>query len=403
MVMEACKPIDEVVAAVTAALRAAGYVEGRLVVYRTCLRRLKRLCDEHGGMYTKRLGALFASQTTSPRSGEFSKQRYFDHGRCARLADSYLESGVVDLSMWRKPRLAPRTSGFVALVAAWEADGADRGLADSTRWQYSDAARRFLVHAEAEGFTSLEAAPGWLATGFLESLAGSWAPTGLRSFMSAFRPFVRFTGQERLIAALECVRFDRARLVAPVLGDAEVAAVVAAAGSAAVSARDRAITLLALATGLRACDICALRLEDIDWRAGRISIVQQKTGNPLTLPLLPQVGNAISAYLLGKRPADADGHVFVRACAPHTGLSAHAAIHRVLKRVFGLAGVAPPVHGTFLTRHSAASRMLRAGTPAPVISAVLGHADPASADRYLAADADAMRRCVLPLPEAVSR
>lgn len=38
-------------------------------------------------------------------------------------------------------------------------------------------------------------------------------------------------------------------------------------------------------TGLRACDIIALRLPDIDWRAGTVGLVQQKTGNPLTLPL----------------------------------------------------------------------------------------------------------------------
>ena len=61
-----------------------------------------------------------------------------------------------------------------------------------------------------------------------------------------------------------------------------------------VSARDAAITLLALSTGLRACDIVALRLGDVDWRGHTIGIVQQKTGNPLTLPL--------PALLLGKWP-----------------------------------------------------------------------------------------------------
>jgi hypothetical protein len=44
--------------------------------------------------------------------------------------------------------------------------------------------------------------------------------------------------------------------------------------------------------------------------------------------------------------------------------------------------------------------MLAAGVPHPTISAVLGHADPASVDAYLDTDAEAMRQCVLPLPQA---
>ena len=58
-----------------------------------------------------------------------------------------------------------------------------------------------------------------------------------------------------------------------------------ACASGVVSARDAAITLLALTTGLRACDIVDLRLADIDWRSRTAGIVQQKTNNPLTVPL----------------------------------------------------------------------------------------------------------------------
>jgi integrase len=92
----------------------------------------------------------------------------------------------------------------------------------------------------------------------------------------------------------------------------------------AVSARDAAITLLALATGLRACDIIALRLADVDWRGQTISIVQQKTGNPLTLPLPALVAGKLARYVLGERPGSADDHVFLRSVAPHVRLADHA-------------------------------------------------------------------------------
>ena len=54
--------------------------------------------------------------------------------------------------------------------------------------------------------------------------------------------------------------------ILPVLGDDDERLVVQACASGVVSARDAAITLLALTTGLRACDIVGLRLADIDWR-----------------------------------------------------------------------------------------------------------------------------------------
>ena len=73
--------VDEVVGAVMDALRAAGYRETTLIRYRTLLRRLAAFCWRHGGEYTCELGALFATQTTSPVSGMFSIERWFDHGR----------------------------------------------------------------------------------------------------------------------------------------------------------------------------------------------------------------------------------------------------------------------------------------------------------------------------------
>jgi site-specific recombinase XerD len=90
--------------------------------------------------------------------------------------------------------------------------------------------------------------------------------------------------------------------------------------------------------------------------------------------------------------------VFVRKVAPHTRLAGNSAVRVVMKNVFDVAGVAPEHLGTRLTRHNLASKMLTAQVGVPVIAAVLGHADPASADAYLETDLERMRGCVLPLP-----
>jgi integrase len=183
-----------------------------------------------------------------------------------------------------------------------------------------------------------------------------------------------------------------------VLDDQDQAMVVHAGTSGVVCARDAAITLLALTTGLRACDLVGLRLGDIDWRAGTIGIVQQKTGNPLMLPLPPLVSAKLAEYVLDQRPDSDDDHVFLRAKAPHTGLADHASIYQVTATTFRAAGVSGVKVGTSVLRHSAASRLLRAATPLPTISAVLGHADPNSTNVYLSVDRERLLECVLPVP-----
>ncbi|MGH3398054.1 MAG: tyrosine-type recombinase/integrase, partial [Streptosporangiaceae bacterium] len=140
---------------------------------------------------------------------------------------------------------------------------------------------------------------------FLESLLDRWATSSLVWVVSNFRPFLKFTGRADLVAAVNLARLRRSRPIVPVLSDDDEDLVVRACASGPVSARDAAITLLALTTGLRACDIIALRLADVDWRGHAIAVVQQKTGNPLTLPLPPLVMGKLAGYVLGERPRTA--------------------------------------------------------------------------------------------------
>lgn len=86
--------------------------------------------------------------------------------------------------------------------------------------------------------------------------------------------------------------------------------------------RNRALLLLAARTGLRPIDMVGLRLGDIDWQQGQITVTQHKTGVVLRLSLLSDVGEAIADYLLHGRPHGvADDHVFLRTQAPFIALS----------------------------------------------------------------------------------
>jgi integrase len=386
---------------VVAELRAAGYMESTIGQYAKTIRALARYAEERGGVYGPGLGAEFASMTVSPRTDRFSAQRRSDYGRLVGVFDSYVRTGRVRLSVRGRGGGGPRPgqAGFAGLDAAWEADMGRRGLAPATRAAYGRVARRYLVFLEERGIGDLDAADGGSVLAFLESLLDRWASSSLFWVVSNFRPFLKFTGRADLAAAVNLAGVRRSHPIIPVLSDDDQELVVRACASGAVSARDAAITLLALSTGLRACDIIALRMADVDWRGQMIAIVQQKTGNPLTLPLPSLVLGKLAGYVLGERPGSADDHVFLRSVAPHVRLSDHASVHRVIAETFRKAGVTDVKAGTRFLRHNAASRLLRAAVPLPTISAVLGHASQESASVYMSVDRERLLECVLPVPE----
>jgi integrase len=385
---------------VVAELRAADYVESTIGQYEKTIKALTCFAEERGGTYTPALGAAFASMTISPRTGRFSAQRRFDYRRLVSIFDTYLATGRVELSCRKRGGggARPDSGEFTALAAAWDADMNDRDLAPATRDAYGRVSRAYLVFLESREIDCLADADGASVLGFLESLSGRWATSSLFWVVSNFRPFLTFTGRTDLVDAARLAGVKRSHPTLPVLSDDDERLVVQACASGTVSARDAAITLLALATGLRACDIVNLRLADIDWRSRTAGIVQQKTHNPLTVPLTDLLVGTLADYVLDQRPGSPDDHVFLRSVAPHIRLADHAAIHRVITETFRAAGVADVKAGSRLLRHNAASRLLRAAVPLPTISAVLGHASPESTNLYMSIDRDRLLECVLDLP-----
>ena len=387
---------------VVAALRAANYMESTIGNYQKTIRLLDDYVAARGGAYSPSLGAEFAALTTSPRTGRFSAVRRFNYTRLVALFDSYLRSGEVVLARRKRGGggRQPASVGFIELNASWEADMADRGLAVATREAYGRIARGYLVYLEDQGITSLDVADPATVTGFFTSLLDRWAQSSLFWQVSNFRPFLKFIGRNDLVEAVNLIGARRSHPILPDLGDEEVTRVVQACASLPrISSRDAAITLLSLMTGLRACDLVDLRIDDIDWRGQTVSIVQQKTKNPVTLPLPGLLAAKLADYVLAERPDSDDDHVFLRSVAPYTGLVDHASIYKVTDETFRKAGVTDVRAGTRLLRHAAASRLLRAATPLPTIAAVLGHASQESTNVYLSVDEKRLRECVLPVPK----
>ncbi len=388
--------------AIVTALKDVDYMQSTINQYRKSIKWLGILAEEQEGQYTATLGAQFALMTTSPRTGKYSAQRHFDYGRLVCLFDSYILTGTVDLSMRPRtlPKEQPTSPEFSELLDSWSQDMEQRGLAPVTQTCFGGLACDYLRFLEAGGVSSWDAADGASVLGFLESLRDRWAATSMWSAVASFRPFLKFTQRTDLLDALALARTRRHHGIIPMIESGVERQVVDACEHGLVSARDAAITLLSLTTGLRACDIRNLRLQDIHWREATIGLVQQKTGNPLTLPLPPLVLAKLAQYVLEGRPTSDVHEVFLRLKAPHVALADHASIYAIVNKVFRTSGVEDVKVGTRSLRYNAASKLLQAGTALPTISAILGHAHSDSTNVYLSVDTERLRSCVLPLPEA---
>lgn len=272
------------------------------------------------------------------------------------------------------------------------------GRSKSTIESANNSVRQFLLFLEDSGSRTLETATVDMVPSFFQHLLGAYSPTSIRTVASNIRSFLRFAENEKLIRAVPS-RCARSQPIIPILSETESNALKRVLQSRKVSLRDKAIILLAWQTGLRACDIVQMRLEDIDWINDTISIVQSKTGNPFRIPLSATVGNVLSAYILTDRPKTDDPFVFLRSHAPFRRLSGHSVCYALVRKAFAVAEIrlGNERKGTHLMRHSAASKMLSKGVPITTISSMLGHSHRSSTEVYLSTDTARLRECPLGL------
>jgi integrase/recombinase XerD len=277
----------------------------------------------------------------------------------------------------------------------------ERGLTSGTARGYVDFVRPFAatrLHGEVLDFASLTAAD---VTGFVLGACPGRAVGSAKLIVCSLRSllgWLHVTGATpvSLVSAVPSVAGWRLSALPKGLEPGQLRRLLAACDRrTATGRRDYAIMLLLARLGLRAGEVAHLGLGDIDWRHGEVAIVG-KGNRAERLPLPADVGAAIAAYLRRGRPGTAEGRsVFVRVHAPHRALTTSG----VTMAVFGAAQRAglPKMHAHRL-RHTAATAMLRAGSPLPEVGQVLRHRSPLTTAIYAKVDRDALAVLARPWP-----
>ena len=165
--------------------------------------------------------------------------------------------------------------------------------------------------------------------------------------------------------------------------------------------RDHAIFFLMATYGLRASEIVALTLDDLQWKAGLIRVPQTKTGQALELPLTDEVASILIRYLRKvPRPAGYR-HLFLRIRAP-IGTLKPTAVGEAFQGWSRRSGLDIPFQGAHCIRHSYAVHLLRQGTSLKAIGDLLGHRDAESTGIYLRLATEDLRGVGLSVPRPLS-
>lgn len=402
--MQLEKRLDELIADIIHAMRDTHYATGSIGNFERMFKRLQKLANaREEKYYSTELGQVFIEDSNYVNTNEFCNSRYSYHTRCIHIIESFIRNGQIDWSAQKRlPRRPLKCIEFIAAIDDFEKLMSSKELKENTKDGYRRLVQYYLQFLEGRGYRTISQIKNGDTVMFIAYICTEhYQPASLGSHLPGLRMFLKMSETTSCFEIELPTKLPKKREILEIYTDEEYERIYEYLGSSDISLRDKSICLIALETGLRAVDICNLRLHDIDWRNECIHIIQKKTQRAMNIPISASFGNALADYLLLERPISDSEYVYLRTKAPFATLSSHSGYRHILFKAVTAAGVEANGRsfGTRITRHSTASKMLRQGVPLHVISEALGHANPNSVMVYITTESSKLAECTLPLPE----
>jgi len=347
---------------------------------------------------------LGAGELTEAAAGQFLAERRaagrtrFVSARGLRPLLDYLR----ELGIAPPPSTAPPSTASEALLERYTSHLLERrGLSASTARNHLGLARTFLSWREAAaGELDLKRLDAAAVSEFVLEETRRLSVGSAKCAVTQLRALLRFLHLEGeapsdLAGAAPPIASWRLASLVKALDERSVAQLLCSCDRRTrAGRRDFAILTALSRLGLRAGELAALRLDDVDWRAGEL-LICGKGSRRDRLPLPADVGEALAAWLTRGRPHCGSAFLFTRLRAPHGGLSA-GAVSDVVRRACRRAGL--PVVGAHRLRHTAATEMLRSGGDLAEVGQVLRHRSRDVTSIYAKVDRAALAAVVRPWP-----
>lgn len=344
-----------------------------------------------------------------------------------RMVEQYLRHRARKRSIHRSDRAALkrllsvlRDAGMIALAAPPPITPQDRiceefgdylrrerGLAPKSIIRYLPFIRRFLHEVCPAGASDLSKIRQEDVTRYIERHARDWSPDSGKAMCSSLRVFLRYLHHRGLnpLDLAGCVPSIRRWTLASLptfLSAEQIQKVLDGCDlTTLLGRRDYAILIMLTRLGLRADEVATLTLDDIDWRSGEM-LLRAKGRQRARMPMPPDVGAAIVAYLRDGRPTSSCRRLFLRTCAPKVGFVSGSAITMIARTALKRAGISGYAHqGAHIFRHSLATELLQSGGTLSEIGQLLRHESHDTTRIYAKVDIEALRTVSLPWPGGV--
>lgn len=271
-----------------------------------------------------------------------------------------------------------------------------RGLGEATIGQHALHVGRFLWYVDGSVATMRQLTAREL-DGFVVECGRWMTRRSIGRVSAALRGFLRYLHlggeiERDLASQVATPRLYRLETVPRALLWADVRRLLASPDRSTVAGRrDYAILVLLAVYGLRAGEVGALTLDDLDWRGSQLRIPRAKGGDASWYPLHPDAGAAIADYLRRGRPVSACRQIFLTISAPARPFARSSGISNIVARHLQRAGIAAPHWGAHMLRHSRAVHLLGQGFSLSAIGDLFGHRHPQSTFIYAKAALEDLR------------
>lgn len=389
-----------------------GYTEGSMKFYRRRWQMLQQFAEEQEeSFYSERLGMAFVEKHFQIFEKDVHRtlaQAETQELRIIRMIGDFQLHHTV-LRRYYKHKEILSDPYFIAINERFKQYCMDKEYARVTIDHYVKQSARFMDYLVSQKVTECTEIRLPLIHDYLKTLAGYTYKT-VEQVICALRAFLRFLLEAGVVQTdfalkLPMVQARKQTRIPSVWTADELKKLIAAIDRGNPKGkRDYAIILLACRLGLRCTDIKRLKMANFRWEEKKLTFIQSKTRQPLSLPLTPELGWAIIDYLKYGRPKVDSPFLFVRHMAPFGPFSEDDHLGQLIKRYMELAHL-PTLkkrRGMHSLRHTMASRLLEQDTPLSTISDILGHVDPDSTAVYLKVDIEKLRACSLRLDEVNS-
>lgn len=258
----------------------------------------------------------------------------------------------------------------------------EKGLRQTTLHKYAYTLRPFESYLAQTGITLSALTPASI-TDFINVRAEALHKSGILGTTGALRVFLAYLHREGIIAndltrSIPRGRVYRQTSIPRAISWPDVERLLASVDCRSdLGKRDYAILTLLASYGLRAREIAALCLDDLDWEHDQISVPMRKGGHSTRYPLSATVGEAMIAYLRVRRTDIADRQVFLAARSPYSPMT-HTGVSCMVSGRMRRIGIQVARAGSHTLRHACVQHLVEADLPFKVIGDYVGHRHPAS-------------------------